>query len=134
LRTGGDQPGQSAVAIELGERFETLGRQRQRSVENLTSDQTVARNAHVYFSCRWQETGRIARAVQRRVGSASAVSYKIARGLVTALRVTYPWDMLRYWLSALLCVAVGASAATVQLKEKASVTGTILAEKHDQIV
>jgi serine protease Do len=31
-------------------------------------------------------------------------------------------------------MAVGASAATVQLKEKASVTGTILAEKHDQVV
>lgn len=42
--------------------------------------------------------------------------------------------MLKYCLSALLCVAVGASAATVQLKEKASVTGTILAEKHDQVV
>src|SRR3954463_7284709 len=42
--------------------------------------------------------------------------------------------MLKYCLSALLCVAVGASAATVQLKEKASVTGTILADKHDQVI
>ncbi len=42
--------------------------------------------------------------------------------------------MLRFFLSGLLCFAVGASAATVQLREKASVTGTILAEKHDQVV
>ncbi|MGZ4974718.1 MAG: hypothetical protein ACXWDN_18325, partial [Limisphaerales bacterium] len=43
-------------------------------------------------------------------------------------------DMLKYCLSALLCFAVGASAATVQLRDKASVTGTILAEKHDQVI
>jgi serine protease Do len=42
--------------------------------------------------------------------------------------------MLKYCLSALLCAAVAASGATVQLREKASVTGTILAEKHDTIV
>ncbi|MGZ4986714.1 MAG: S1C family serine protease [Limisphaerales bacterium] len=42
--------------------------------------------------------------------------------------------MLKYCLSALLCFAVGASAATVQLRDKASVTGTILAEKHDQVI
>ncbi|MDB6059259.1 MAG: Peptidase and chymotrypsin/Hap [Verrucomicrobiales bacterium] len=43
-------------------------------------------------------------------------------------------DMLKYCLSALLCVAVAGSAATVQLRDKASVTGTILAEKHDQVI
>src|ERR1700722_20783940 len=32
------------------------------------------------------------------------------------------------------CAAQGALADTVQLKDKASVTGKILAEKHDQIV
>jgi serine protease Do len=44
--------------------------------------------------------------------------------------------MLKYCLSALLCgaVAASASAATVELRDKASVTGTILAEKHDQVI
>jgi serine protease Do len=42
--------------------------------------------------------------------------------------------MLRYCLSGLLCLAVSASAATIQLRDKASVTGTILAEKHDQVI
>jgi serine protease Do len=42
--------------------------------------------------------------------------------------------MLKQIVSALLSCAVAASAATVQLRDKASVTGTILTEKHDTII
>lgn len=42
--------------------------------------------------------------------------------------------MLKYSLSALLCAVVTASAATVELRDKASVTGNILAEKRDQVI
>ena len=42
--------------------------------------------------------------------------------------------MLKTFLGLLLLSALASSAATVQLKDKASVTGTILADKADQVV
>ena len=38
------------------------------------------------------------------------------------------------WLALLLCAANLASADTIQLKDKAAVTGTMLAEKPDAVV